>query len=274
MNHTPGVPLHCILKHPNFSRHTGTVDGDVKMRQEVQGKPDTKTAFVQPPRPDKRPHGFSFFVPQEHLSDAIHSYLGRPALGCAVTPLDMRLPKDEQAGAELRLIQDEVLFLPVGEDAEPIECGQHWTLYLHGNEVPATTYTLLYQQLMSQCLPCQQQCAAESPGLCINMDQLPSNRLTAAACLAMDSLAENSQDTSMRFFSILFAGHLRAVDPELTQAKLSPAILELAAVALEQWTVHDPLLWADSLRAQALLQSELDVETTKKVHYVPFWVSS
>jgi len=105
----------------------------------------------------------------------------------------------------------------------------------------------------------------------MNMYQLPSDRLTAAACLAMDSLAENSQDASMRFFGVLFAGHLRAADPELTQAKLSPAILELAAVALEQWTVHDPLLWADSLRAQALLQSELDVETTRKVHYVPFW---
>jgi len=261
MNHTPAYPLHAVIGFPNFSRLTGkALNGNI--RQSSIG--DADVLYIQPPQQDKRSLGVSFLEPRAPLTDALDSFL------CGMTPVNCPLPEG------LNFIEEGDISVPVGEDATVISCGKLWTLYHSGSEeLPVSMFTDRYREFMANCLPREQEGVKNvdvATVLDINMDHLPFNRVTAAACMAMDSLAEHSPDPSTRLLRTVFAGHLRSVDPELTRDNLSPAILEQAAVALEQWTVRDPLLFSNALFAQKLLQEQLSVQTTKRVHYVPYWV--
>jgi hypothetical protein len=57
-------------------------------------------------------------------------------------------------------------------------------------------------------------------------------------------------------------------------ATACPALAEMVAVALEQFPVRHPLLWADALRAQDIVATELDCPYEKRVPYTPYWAVS
>lgn len=117
--------------------------------------------------------------------------------------------------------------------------------------------------------------ALHAETLRIDWDYMPGDRMTMASVLALDYLAEqgSSDDPSARMFSTLYALHLRAEDmafSTLLKSESEP-IAAMVAVALDAWTVRDPMLVTDVMKAREMLKEALGYEF-KPLKYVPFWM--
>lgn len=265
MDATPPTTLHRVQAELNWSRSNGRpVDGDVISRM-VDGQKVYKLRAQ--PRGAHPALGVSFFVPSPNLSTPIHRYLGHQALGCRVTTPHTPLPSG------MCLVNDGPLLLRLQGAEQLVECGEHWTLYA-AEDMPTTRFEQGYSQLGTTCVPCNMAGQAEPVCVCweeVDMDELPGDKLTRACTMALDDLAAASSDPNVRWFCSLYALHLRATDLEFGSVLQFGAVANMAATALEAWTVHDPFLFADACAAQDLLAQALECQLSAPT-YKPYWV--
>ncbi len=158
------------------------------------------------PRSNGTVQGVSFFVPSANIDIlAVHKKLGCPPFMCMVTVPNTPLPPT------LQFVNDGPLQLRL-EDDELVCCGQHWSLYTC-EDCSAEAFEAAYKEIMNKCIPCTISGHAEPQGLpAIDYDYMPSDKLSRVAAMALDVLAEMSDDPNIRQFSWLFANHLRATE--------------------------------------------------------------
>lgn len=263
MNRTPLTTLHRINRALNWSGSSGVSrDGDVVKRTVNNNRVYTLRAQ---PRGQNSPQGVSFFEPYPNFLSALHAYLGKDALGCLLTVQDTPLPDF------MRFVNDEELTLKLyGQDGK-IACGQHWTLYTT-MVVAASDFEAAYEQLKASFVPCSMQGGAEAVDLDVDMDEMPGDRLTRAAVMALDNLAEQTLDPHDKLFSHLYALHIRANDMPFREVLHFSPMASMLATALGVWTVRDPLLLEDATDVRDLLAKSLEEEVPSP-QYRPFWVS-
>jgi hypothetical protein len=208
--------------------------------------------------------GASFFQPSSESAASVHQYLGFNVHGCCLLQPDVELPSN------LKLVPDIRLVLPLYSPEELIDCGQHWSLYAEEDMLISDFETAYNQLLAAHSLPCTMR--AEAEPLDIDDERTPGDKLTQVCVAAMDDLGVVAQDPNNKLFSQLFALHLRAQDMAFSEILQLPPIAHMAAVALEGWKVHDPLMHAYALQAQNMLAEMLGYVPTRP-KYKPYWVS-
>lgn len=266
MDAAPSTALHRAQSQLNWSRSTGRpVDGDV-ISSTVDGQ--KVYSLRAQPRGARPALGVSFFTPSPNLSAPTHLYQAHEALGCRVTTPHTPLP------GGMRLVNDGPLLLRLRGAEQPVEFGEHWTLYA-AEDMPTTRFEQGYDQLGTACAPCNMAGQAGPASVCwedeVDMDELPGDKQTRACTMALDDLAAASSDPNVRWFGSLFALHLRATDPEFSSVLRFGALANMAAAALEAWTVRDPFLFADACAAQDQLAHALECQLSAPT-YKPFWV--
>lgn len=260
------VAAHRVLHPLNWSHAPGhPVDGDVKKTM-VAGQ---KVYFLRSQPRGLRPiSGVSFFTPAAGLSGAAHGNLGSEAVGCAVTVPGTRLPPG------LGIVHDGPLMLRLhGVDQPSVECGQHYTVYATA-DMAAADFEVLFQQLMSSCVPCTMQGQAEpaTAFLVDDGDGWPGDPLVSACVMALDNLAATAENPNTRLFARVFALHLQAVDPGFEEVLRIGPLADMAAAALCSYTVRDPFLLTHVCDARDRLADTLGY-TLPGPAYEPHWVS-
>ena len=255
---------HRVLQPLNWSHSAGRpVDGDVKSTM-VAGQ---KVYFLRSQPRGQRPiSGVSLFVPAASFS-ATHIFMGSNTVGCVVTVPGTPLP------AGLGLVHDGQLMLRLyGADHPSVECGQHYTVYATA-DMAATDFEVLFQELMSTCVPCTMQGQAD-PALAVDNDDdgMPGDPLVSACVMALDNLVATTDSPNTRLLARLFAQHLQAADPDFTEVLRIGPLADMAAAALSGFTVRDPILLTHMCDARDRLAYELGYSLPAPP-YEPHWVS-
>lgn len=263
MNAMPASILHRVNMSLNWSRADGLpTDGDVTKR--TVG--DRRIFILRAqPRGQGSPRGVSLFEPDPAVLPAINKFLGAEAVGCFVTIPNSPLPPF------MNLVNDMTLELKLYDDNTMV-CGQHWTLYANV-DVEASQFEAAFQQLLASAfVPCSVQGGAEATDLDVDMDDMPGDKLTRAAVMALDHLAEHTNSLNVKLFAHVYALHMRAKDMAFGDVLKSGPMANMLAAALEGWTVRDPLLWVDAGHVRDHLAQVLEMEVPGP-KYMPFWVS-
>ena len=254
---------HRVLQPLNWSHSAGKpVDGDVNSTM-VAGQ---KVYLLRSQPRGQRPiSGVSLFVPAANFN-AAHIFLGSNAVGCALTVPGTPLP------AGLGLKHDGQLMLRLyGVDHPSVECGQHYTVYATA-DMAATDFEVLFQELMSTCLPCAIQGQAEPALAMDNDDGLPGDPLVSACVMALDNLVGTTDNPNTRLFAKLYAQHLQAADPDLKEVLRIGPLADMVAAAISSCTVCDPLLLTHVCDARDRLAYELGYSLPAP-SYEPHWVN-
>ena len=99
-----------------------------------------------------------------------------------------------------------------------------------------------------------------------------SDRLTEPALMAMEELADVSRDPWTKVLASLYAFHIMATDMDFADLLARPRLVEMAARAMESWTVRDPILQSFAWDAQdALAAARPGAPKPKRPAYKPFW---
>ncbi len=103
----------------------------------------------------------------------------------------------------------------------------------------------------------------------VDEDSTASDRLTEAALMALEALADASRDPRTKLLSSLFSYHIKATDMAFADLIARPRLAEAAASAMEVWTVRDPLLYSFACDAQDGLAAALGrpVERPRRMKY-------
>lgn len=195
-------------------------------------------------------------------------------MSCIATPTYMPLPLP----AGLRLARDKELTYMASNEAGEDEVrtlGWHYVLWPE-REMWVDDFERAFRELENKCTLCEARARAgehETAESVVDLDFLPDDPLSVIATMALDHMAENCADENTRLFSTLFALHLRGADSSsfAHEASTCPALAEIVATALEQYTVRCPLLWNDAFEAQEVVAEALNTPWERRVPYKPHW---
>ncbi len=109
----------------------------------------------------------------------------------------------------------------------------------------------------------------------IDDSRMPSDRLTYAVVVALEELADNSTcDSNTRAFAWMYAKHTRATDMTFKHLLHTQPIANMAAAALDAWTVRHPIFRAQAHEAQDMLINVLHKYKPTRPKYEPYWTSN
>uniref|UniRef100_A0A7S0RW14 Uncharacterized protein n=1 Tax=Chlamydomonas leiostraca TaxID=1034604 RepID=A0A7S0RW14_9CHLO len=263
----PGEALHRVNRPLVWQHQPGRAapDGQVEVRT-IQGV-QTHVLLPQPRKPNKY-MGVSLFLPQcnQHIFEAAHEHLGAGQFQCCVYVPNTPLPH------QLGLVNDHTFSLRLlGETAKTV-IGQHFTLFAAG-EMPVSTFEGRFSQLRQTFQP-RTMTAQGVKHLTTLIDPYvtPTDRRSAVAAQALESLAALTTDPNTALFATLFALDMRACDPDWEEVLAgcnSRALL--VAAALDQYVVRDPELCDDAWDMQEELAAELPGYQPRRCEYKLFW---
>lgn len=243
-------------------------DGQVEVRT-IQGV--QIPVVLQQPRKPKKYMGVSLFLPQcsQPIFEAAHEHLGAGPFKCCVSVPNTQLPQ------QLGLVNDHTFCLRLfGEQARTV-VGQHYTLFATA-EMPVSTFEEKLSQLQQTFLPCTMTFqGVKHLTTLIDPFVTPTDKRSAVAAQALESLAEQTSDPNTAIFATLFALDMRACDPDWEEvvAGCNNRAL-LVAAALDSYVVRDPELCDDAWDMQEELAAELPDYKPRRCEYKPFWVSA
>lgn len=240
-------------------------DGQVEVRT-IQGV--QIPVVLQQPRKPKKYMGVSLFLPQcsQPIFEAAHEHLGAGPFKCCVSVPNTQLPQ------QLGLVNDHTFCLRLfGEQARTV-VGQHYTLFATA-EMPVSTFEEKLSQLQQTFLPCTMTFqGVKHLTTLIDPFVTPTDKRSAVAAQALESLAEQTSDPNTAIFATLFALDMRACDPDWEEvvAGCNNRAL-LVAAALDSYVVRDPELCDDAWDMQEELAAELPDYKPRRCEYKPFW---
>ncbi|EFJ49417.1 hypothetical protein VOLCADRAFT_89825 [Volvox carteri f. nagariensis] len=244
----PDTPLHRVLKPLNFKRAKG---------QAVDGRSQRSTAAAdgihilrpQSGKPGKSP-GVSFFHFFPEMSEAAHAYLGAEVYKCGITAPKTSLP------SHFRIVCDGPKSLPlVAENGETeiVEVGVHWSLFTT-EKMEVTEFEAKFAELQTTFQPCNTfEGGAGLRQFNVDLDYLPTDRLSCAVVTALDEMADMTSQPNTRMFARVYAGHIRATDMEFKDVLEDLPMAWMAAQALEAFATDDPMMYADAFEVQTQL---------------------
>ena len=242
MDHTPSEFLYRVFKPLNWVRQEEKpTDGetfDMNGERWLRGK---------------NFRGVSFFTPK----------LGKQMFG---------LPPDSVLPGSLRFSCDGPLSVPLrGKDDAFWVCGTHWTLY-SCEDIHVESFEDAYNNLMTEHIGV---CTLEAPGLPgderIDDDRMATDVHADVCVMALEALSKVTDDPNVRFFSMLYATHIRAVDLPMAKILSFGAMAEMVATALMSFTVRDPMLSLHVVETNYMLADILGSKPAL-YKYKPFWV--